>query len=518
MNVLLTLTYLSAVRGYTWPSPQLDALETVRFNQEGFNAGGLAALIQPCTAYIFGGPNTGRSDAADWIRTAYHDMATYNKSDGTGGMDASIRFIEEQERPENAGNGFDNTVIAMNSQINRYVSIADSLALAAIVAIENCGGPEIAFRGGRSDAGEPNAPGVPLPEQSLETHIAAFARQGFTPTEMIGLVACGHTFGGVQHDAFPDIVGELDDPTSIDDVAHFDSTFVTFDNAIATEYISGTTRSPLIVGANDTTNSDKQIFSSDGNTTILSFATSAEVYTSTCADLFARMLDTVPAGVELTEVITPLPIKPSSVEFVMNQDTMELSGQVRLWNTTEDPSLIVQLQWSDHLGETHTTGPLGFLGTSSSTGGKYSAVWYTFNSSSIHLDPAAGVRSLSFLINGVLEDQNGLGFAVQDAFMISSTSCQIENPPSGRIDVAVRNGVNVTRLYLEEMTTDNVGRPIVVELDITPPASPVAANPAYTVWSMNLTDPNALYGIGAQIGGVNYSTTDQHRFVEFEVC
>jgi hypothetical protein len=41
------------------------------------------------------------------------------------------------------------------------------------------------------DAGEPNVPGVPQPQQDLQTHIDAFARQGFTQTEMISLVACG---------------------------------------------------------------------------------------------------------------------------------------------------------------------------------------------------------------------------------------------------------------------------------------------------------------------------------------
>jgi hypothetical protein len=56
------------------------------------------------------------------------------------------------------------------------------------------GGPEIAFRGGRIDAGEPNIPGVPEPQQDLDSHIAAFARQGFTQTEMIKLVACGYVF------------------------------------------------------------------------------------------------------------------------------------------------------------------------------------------------------------------------------------------------------------------------------------------------------------------------------------
>jgi hypothetical protein len=52
-------------------------------------------------------------------------------------------------------------------------------------------GPEIKFRGGRIDATEANKPGVPEPQQDLDAHIASFARQGFTQTEMIGLVACG---------------------------------------------------------------------------------------------------------------------------------------------------------------------------------------------------------------------------------------------------------------------------------------------------------------------------------------
>ena len=34
---------------------------------------------------------------------AYHDVATYNVEDGTGGLDASIRFEEEQQRPEVSG-------------------------------------------------------------------------------------------------------------------------------------------------------------------------------------------------------------------------------------------------------------------------------------------------------------------------------------------------------------------------------------------------------------------------------
>lgn len=94
------------------------------------------------------------------------------------------------------------------------------------------GGPKIDFRGGRADAVEAGPPGVPQPQEDLQTHISTFAKQGFTQEEMIGLVACGHTFNGVQNVAFPDIVPPSDDPENTSGNVHFDSTYVTFDNKV----------------------------------------------------------------------------------------------------------------------------------------------------------------------------------------------------------------------------------------------------------------------------------------------
>ena len=94
------------------------------------------------------------------------------------------------------------------------------------------GGPKVAYRGGRVDATEANAPGVPEPQQPIEEHIASFARQGFTQEEMIGLVACGHTFGGVQNVAFPTIVEPSTDPNNTSGNVPFDSTDVQFDNKV----------------------------------------------------------------------------------------------------------------------------------------------------------------------------------------------------------------------------------------------------------------------------------------------
>ncbi|KAJ7447506.1 heme peroxidase [Mycena galericulata] len=544
LSSLAILILLESTSAYIWPSPQLYALESARFDQEGFNAGGLAALIQPCLVW--------RVHPAD-LTQAFHDMATYNITDGTGGLDASIRFVEEQERPENAGNEFGDTVVEIHLQVNRYVS-----TLATVIALENwhfvcwypslrllkcggvaSGGPEIAFRGGRVDAGEPNAPGVPQPQDELQTHIADFSRMGFTQTEMIGLVACGaHTFGGVQHDTFPDNVNVLNDPNSSEDVAHFDSTSI---QPSAAEYIAGTTQNPLVVGFNDTTNSDKPILASDGNATMRSFANSMDLYASTCADLYARMLNTVPSGVQLTDMITPLPVKPSNVVLSMAGDILKVSCSVRLWNMPEDANVhcVYALGRPCRFRGYKKLPPrlcgrflLLLAGVTARCGtGSMRRMKPT-----LYLDPAAGITSLSFVVNGTLEDQGGIGFAIQDSFMLSETSCKIEDPFTGRMDVAVRaalyicsrvvmseefqvrNGVNPTRVYLEEVTTDRVSRPIIVEIDITPPAEPVAANSAYSLWSINLTDPNTFYSIGAEIDGVQYSTNDQHTFNEFPIC
>ncbi|KAJ6544469.1 heme peroxidase [Mycena capillaripes] len=527
MILLTVLTWLVAVNAYVWPSPKLDALDAARFDQAGFRAHGIAPFITPCSLFVFGPPNTtGRTDAADWIRAVrlprYGDAQRHGRHRG---LDASIRFAEEQARPENAGDGFSNTLAVLLPQANRYVSIADALAIGAIIAIENCGGPEIEFRGGRIDAGEPNAPGVPEPQQDLAAHIASFSRQGFTQTEMIGLVACGHSFGGVQHAPFPDIVDELNDPTNTESVAHFDSTFFTFDNNVATEYISGSTQNPLLVGFNDTTNSDKRIFGSDANATMRSFAESPELFASTCADLFARMLNTVPSGVKLADVITPLPVKPVDLELVLNNNTIQLSWQLRVWNMTADASHTVNVLWDDHVGGTGNNASMNFLGVSTAAG-RHSASWFGLPSGAISLDPAAGITSMRFVVDGTLEDQGGLGFPVQDGFMLSSTSCitsinaTTDSPAAARVDVAVRNGVSPTRVYVEQVAKDSVQRPIIIEIDLAPAAQPVAATSAYSLWSATVTGVSltSLFTLGAEIEGVKYSTNLQRSVTQFLLC
>ncbi|KAF8175885.1 hypothetical protein K438DRAFT_1979397 [Mycena galopus ATCC 62051] len=302
---LLTL----GANAYIWPSAQLDALEAARFGQTGYNSPAV-----PVSELL---PNQ-----------------------------RAIRRL----RPD-IGDAFSNTMNTVPLLLCRYISsnplsplftstivhldhlrpVTDSIALLATVAVENwyaeplrtwsvlelqleCGGPEIALRGGRADAAVANAPG------------------GFTPTEMIGRVACGHTFGGVQRSFFPDIVNVLNDTGDTDDVAHFHTTYFTFDNNCgATEYIADTTQNPLAVGFNGTTNSDGRIFESDGNATMHREITDCSKPIMDLTDhLYARMLDTVPYDVELSDVITPMPVKPDNAVLTMDGDVLRLSGQAAM--------------------------------------------------------------------------------------------------------------------------------------------------------------------------------------------
>ena len=103
--------------------------------------------------------------------------------------------------------------------------------MGARMGVKACGGPIIPFRPGRKDATSAGPAGVPEPHQELASHTESFRRQGFTKEEMIGLVACGHTLGGVRHADFPEIVPDQPNPKDIV-MQNFDTTDHVFDNKV----------------------------------------------------------------------------------------------------------------------------------------------------------------------------------------------------------------------------------------------------------------------------------------------
>lgn len=196
---------------YTWPNDKIDLLEHMLYEHSGFHVNSPASFVAPCGRVPFG---PGRSGSAEWLRTAYHDMANADVAAGTGGADASIGF--ELDRDENPGKGFNETLFNLREFMTARTSMADLIAMGALFAVGGCSGGKlvIPFRGGRVDAINAGPTGVPKPEESIESHIASFDRQGFTRDEMIGLVACGHTLGGVHGVDFPQIVTVVNDTVS----------------------------------------------------------------------------------------------------------------------------------------------------------------------------------------------------------------------------------------------------------------------------------------------------------------
>ncbi|GAB1317438.1 Peroxidase [Madurella fahalii] len=330
-SILFALPWSAS--SYTWPDYETDMLEAIYYQQNGYNGHRFGLFIRTCEYGNNLGP--GRTNTAEWVRTAYHDMATADVEAGTGGIDASIGF--ERKRPENVGRAIYDTLLFFENFMSVRSSMADLLALGTVMSITACTvSPDqkpvyLPFRGGRIDATEPGPAGVPEPHQDLRTHRESFKKQGFNATEMIALVACGHSLGGVNGRDFPDIVPVKDDPMNLESKQNFDSTQSALDNAVATEFLNNSTQNALAFGPNETTRSDFRIFTSDGGALMRKLASSQSFFLETCSHLFQRMIDTVPKGVQLSGVITPISLKPDNI-FIAISDSgnMTITGEIRI--------------------------------------------------------------------------------------------------------------------------------------------------------------------------------------------
>ncbi|KAK1712134.1 heme peroxidase [Colletotrichum lupini] len=291
--------------------------------KSGYFANVFSDETHPCS---FGESSLGRQNAAEWIRTAFHDLITHNTFSGEGGLDASIMFELNREDNVDTRPVFETTLHFMSLFHTPRSSIADLLALGVYTSLANCGGPQLPFRAGRLDATEADASGVltPQPHQDLESHKSIFSRAGFSDTDMISLVACGHTLGG-----FP--IDGAKEPSTKLDVVHFEEgpgSSASFDNTIVLEYLSGTGSNLH----NETFRSDKRIFSSDQNETIRTLSNQSN-FLEKCKDVFGRMLNLVPRdkGIELTAPVKPIDVKPYIREqSIDSRGSIRFSGRIRV--------------------------------------------------------------------------------------------------------------------------------------------------------------------------------------------
>ncbi|KIK65754.1 hypothetical protein GYMLUDRAFT_39276 [Collybiopsis luxurians FD-317 M1] len=334
--IVIACIFAGFVNGFAtfqWPNTLLSYADFQLYEAARFSS-----LAEECA------PRQSTTVAAQWLRIAYHDMSTHNKFDGTGGLDASIQF--ELERTQNVGIGMAQSLADFATLLvtTPFFGTADLIALGAVFGVASCGGPIIPYRAGRVDATRAGPPTVPLPQQDLASHIESFRRQGFSQTEMIALVACGHTLGGVRQVDFPTIVTN---PTTI--MANFDTT-PTFDNTVVSQYLQNTTQNVLVVGPNITTRSDFRIFSSDGNATMQSLL-SPTTFDDTCANLIERLINTVPNGVTLSEPIAePFDYLVTNPLFSYRSGLFSMTTALRVLNLSNNPRRTVTMFWLDRQG------------------------------------------------------------------------------------------------------------------------------------------------------------------------
>ncbi|KAI9664515.1 MAG: hypothetical protein M1821_005961 [Bathelium mastoideum] len=332
LHLLLALPSSLTLAALYHPTPQISQLEHLLVDTDGAYRSGFKDAITPCTNYLQGPQTLGRETAAQWLRVAFHDFVTARVSEGIGGIDASIGF--ETTRAENSGTAFNDSFSFWAKYVNAQVSMADVLALATVTSVGNCHGPKIPYRGGRVDATGPGPSGVPAPDTDLDTTLAYFANAGFNQVDSIKLTACGHTLGSVHHGGFPTVMDNSTvSPDNTQGAGHLDTTNAGYDSGVVNEYLQGTGQrgGPLVTSFNESSRSDLRLYTSDGNATMKGLAAGGtEGFFDTCVDLLARMLNTVPSSVRLTDVVQPMQIKPVNVTFDLDQSgTLILRGALR---------------------------------------------------------------------------------------------------------------------------------------------------------------------------------------------
>ncbi|KAH8116580.1 manganese peroxidase 3 [Phellopilus nigrolimitatus] len=166
-------------------------------------------------------------DVHESLRLTFHDAIGFSKSGQLrgGGADGSIIIFKDVETAFDANAGIDDIVNALEPFLTRHlVTAGDLIQFAGAVGITNCpGAPRLEFLVGRPNAIFPaDDHTVPEPQDSVDSILARMSDGGFTPAELIHLLA-SHTIARSDtlvpgHKAVP-----------------FDSTPFTFDTQIFLE-------------------------------------------------------------------------------------------------------------------------------------------------------------------------------------------------------------------------------------------------------------------------------------------
>ncbi|KAH6709093.1 heme peroxidase [Leptodontidium sp. MPI-SDFR-AT-0119] len=393
----------------------IDELEHFLVDNGGYNSVPFASAVSPCAKYsgfAAGGSNQGEQTSAQWVRFAFHDFVTADLSAGTGGLDASLGF--EGTRDENKGLFVDDTMKFISQTFSALLSTADQVTLAVVLAVAGCGGNAraIPLRVGRTDAVQAGPSGVPGPFTPLQPTLAQFAKAGFSATETIALVSCGHSLGRIHFSNFPDIVdNSAVSATNLNGGIGFDSTPAGLDPAGMLEYLDGTKGKggPLVTSPNVAARSDLRLFISDGNATIRDLS---QNFGRTCSSLFTKMLNTVPSSVSLSAPVTPQTWKVTNILMhISNGGSVRIEGLFRyLWTTVAPPEKVTYTTISPR-GTSATHRSNSVIGTGTSLFGN--TTYWDF----ARAIDSPGTTTLSF---------QGATYPINDMIFILPTQSRVE--------------------------------------------------------------------------------------------
>ncbi|KAL2400166.1 Cytochrome c peroxidase, mitochondrial [Exophiala dermatitidis] len=138
------------------------------------------------------------------VRLAWHSAGTYDLATNTGGSNgAGMRYEKEGGDPANAGLQHARAFLEPIKRQFPWITYADLWTLAAVVAIKEMGGPEVSWRGGRTDFTDDSKcpPRGRLPDGSKGAdHLRwIFYRMGFNDQEIVALSGA-HNLGRCHSD------------------------------------------------------------------------------------------------------------------------------------------------------------------------------------------------------------------------------------------------------------------------------------------------------------------------------
>lgn len=463
------------------------------YQVSGFRSRGFGARVTPCSNNVAG---PGRQSAAQWLRAALHDAASGSVYFNTGGLDGSLQY--ETNFPENVGPGFNQSLGTFSDFYNNRVGVADLIALGVYYSVRACGGLPIPLRGGRVDATTAGPPGfVPQPQDGFRTFGNRFARLGYNLTEMIRVVACGHSIGGVHSPEFAYLLP----PNPVNGVGFFDTTPSRFDNKIIIEYLAGNTTNPLVTGPSVALqqNSDMIVFAGDNNQTVQGLQDPA-TFQSICRSLLQRMIEVVPNPATLSAPVLPYALKPASLQLTLIDEgsSLLLEGWIRVRTTALHTSISsLDVTYTDRARRSCRSNScictLKAAGTSN--GFDDSFVWFPLN---ITIPSNSGIASFMCtlrFVDGTTEpfDNNGAWFPIPDAVLLQSPRSCLSGNGELRVTAAVndeRSSIPVTLVVYQKVP--GAGPVAVLSSNTTTMSKEGRAGPYYNFYTASYAIPGGL--------------------------